>query len=441
MLKTAFYGVLSALAVLAALSSPLYGAIAVIESYMLHPVLYSPELASVRIQLVITVAFLVGLFLHGSRGLPPVAGEAKLLTVLSLYGMLAMLSGLWAVRKPEVSFPYAFDLCKTIFVTVLLVYVPANPGQVLTLLWAILMGASHAAFMHTVGVNIGYLPPSLGRGEYGALPDFQGSVMIFVLPSFLLITLFGQSWKERLFCLLSLPLIADSIVNTYQRTFFVAAAVQCGYMLIMARGRDRLKLAVVTGLGAVVASALFMPPDYWAWMNSIKTYKEEASAASRLTIGTASLNMLADYPFGVGYRNYQFVSPNYLPNENLTVNEFGERIRAPHSTHFSVACETGILGFVLFGWAFGGAALLLRRTRILAAPGQLDPLALHAFGLEAGIVGWAAAGFFQSLHETDPVFWAIALSILLYRARHSMVTVYSGLVPRPWNAELPAWQQ
>jgi len=200
-------------------------------------------------------------------------------------------------------------------------------------------------------------------------------------------------------------------------------------MLVMARGRDRLKLAAVTGLGAVVAASLFMPPDYWAWMNSIKTYKEEASAASRLTIGNASLKMLADYPLGVGYRNYQFVSPDYLPQETLTINESGERIRAAHSTHFSVACETGILGFVLYGWAFIGTVLLLRRTRMLAPPGKPDPLALYAFGLEAGIVGWAAAGFFQSLHETDPVFWTVSFSILLYRARHAMVAVPSDLVP------------
>src|SRR5262245_41782077 len=102
MLKTLLYGSLTSLGMLVALFSPLYGAVAVIESYMLHPTLYSSELKTVRLQLVTAIAFLVGYVVHSPRGLPQVDNEAKLLRIMCLYTALALASCAWAVRQPEI---------------------------------------------------------------------------------------------------------------------------------------------------------------------------------------------------------------------------------------------------------------------------------------------------------------------------------------------------
>lgn len=419
MFKTLLYGSLAIFGVLAALISPFYGAIAVLEAYLLHPVLYSPELASVRIQLVVALAFIAGLVLHGSRGLPRVGGEGRLLWTLCLYAGLVVASCLWAERRPEATWPVAIDTCKTVLVTVLLVRVAGNQQAVSALFWAMLIGGSHAAFMHTVGMNLGYLPQSVNLDGHGALPDFQGSVMVLLLPSFLLLALFGKDWKRRAFCFLTLPLVADSIVNTYQRAFFVAAAAQLLYLLAVAPWRAKLKLAACIVVGAATASALFMPDDYWGWIGTIRNYQQEGSAASRFRLGEASLRMLADHPLGVGARNYQYVSPDYLTANWLTVDESGELVRSAHSTYFTVACEFGVLGILLFAWTFAGGWWLLRKTRKIGRGGETDELAWIALGLEAGMVGWAVAGLFHSLNDVDPVFWTVALSIMLYRARRA----------------------
>jgi hypothetical protein len=430
MLKTLLYGSIASLGVIVALFSPLYGAVAVIESYMLHPTIYSPELKTVRLQLVTALAFLVGYVVHAPRGLPRVDDEAKLFRIMCLYTGLALASSVWAVRYPDIAFSFAFGLAKTVFVTLLLVNVAKSPRDVSTLLWAILIGVSHAAFMHTIGAKLGYLPEDLHRDEHGALPDFQGSIMVMFFPSFLLVGLFCKSWWKRSFCLLSLPLIADSIVNTYQRTFVVAAAVQGLYLLINAPGRAKVKIAAVMAAGAVTAAALFMPEDYWQRLQTIKTYKSEASAASRFTIADASMRMLKDYPFGVGFRNYQYVSRNYLPGDSLTFDpKTGERVRAAHNTWFAVACDTGILGIFLFCATFFGTWRLLRKTRLISRADPYDELALITFGLETGLIGWAVAGLFQTLSEDDPVFWTVALAVLLYRARHMSLSGGATNVP------------
>ncbi len=420
MLKTLFYFGFAIIGIVIALFSPLYGAIAVLESYLLHPTLFSPELESIRIQLLVTGAFIAGLAIHRPRGFSPVAAEGRLLWSLGLYAVLVLASSQWAIRRPDVALPFAIDLCRTALVALLLVQVTRDSRGVSLLLWAMLVGASHAAFMHTVGVNIGYLAPSLGTGEMGALPDFQGSIMVFVLPTMLLMALFSKGWKAKVFCWVSLPLVADSIINTYQRTFFVAVAAQLAYLLVTVPRRAMLKLGAVIAVGASCAILMFMPADYLAWINTVQTFDKEASASSRLTIAKASISMLTDYPLGVGYRNYQYVSPDYLVADVLTRNEAGEQVRAAHSTFFSVACETGIPGILLFAGTFGGTWWLLRKTRKMSK--SMDELALFAFGLEAGLIGWAVAGLFQSLHEDDPVFWTVAFSIMLYRSRHMVLS-------------------
>ena len=66
----------------------------------------------------------------------------------------------------------------------------------------------------------------------------------------------------------------------------------------------------------LVGIALFVfrlaPADYWARMQTIEAPTQESSANSRFLIANASLQILADYPMGVGYRNYPDVSPRYL---------------------------------------------------------------------------------------------------------------------------------
>ena len=417
MLKAIFYGTLFFFGVGATVASPCWGAIAVISAYMLHPVQLVPELSILRIQMVLTAAFIISLLAYSRRTLRPVGNEVGILYLLFAYGIFIFLSTTWAYVDSDISLAWAVNHGKTILFSLLLFRAIVNKAELEMLLWAILFGGAHAAFIHTVGANIGYLPTRFESGEIGAVPDFQGSVMTFVFPSFLLHGVCGLDRWRRSFCLLSLPLVVDSIINTYQRTFFVALAIQCVYLVLIVPNRIRVRIVPFFVVGGVLAVVLFMPTDYEQWIETVADYENEGSAMSRIHVAEASWKMFQDYPLGVGYRNYPYVSPRYLDDSVLTTGADGRSIRSAHNTYFTVLCELGVIGFAMFGAFFIGSWQLLRKVRRHPSARDADDLTLFAYGFETGLVGWAIAGFFQTLHEDDPTYWAIPISVLLYRVR------------------------
>jgi O-antigen ligase len=138
-------------------------------------------------------------------------------------------------------------------------------------------------------------------------------------------------------------------------------------------------------------------------------------------INQASLRMLGDYPWGVGYRNYPYVAPRYLPSAMLT-----EGTRAAHNSYFSIACETGVIGFTVWVSAFIGAAWMLRRIRKRADKNAPTAVEIYAMGAELGLYGWMIGGLFQAHHEVDPAYWFVALAVVLTRLHQQQKTAEDG---------------
>ena len=122
-------------------------------------------------------------------------------------------------------------------------------------------------------------------------------------------------------------------------------------------------------------------------MQTIEAPTQESSANSRFLIANASLQILADYPMGVGYRNYPDVSPRYLSADLLTGGK-----RSAHNSFFSVACETGYLGFLAWISAFVGTIWYCRRIRKTADFRRLSRVEIYAMGIEIGLYGWLLGG-------------------------------------------------
>ena len=85
MLKTLFYLGLGIAGLVAALINPVWGAIAVMEAYLFSPHIFSPQLSTIRFQFFITIAFVLGMFLHGTRSAPKVGKEGMTLWLLDMY--------------------------------------------------------------------------------------------------------------------------------------------------------------------------------------------------------------------------------------------------------------------------------------------------------------------------------------------------------------------
>ena len=408
MLKAIFYLSLMALALIATLRSPLAGAVACLLGYLVNPTVFNLPDGGFRYQLAVTAAFLISCALHRPRGPNPVAGENWVLKALWVFVALGALSSTWAVVSSQQALDAIYEVFKTVLMVSLMVRVIRDSRSMGIIMMACMVGVWHASILHIFGVRFGYVSAAFGR-ENGVLPDAQTSVLILFIPSMLVLGMLGTR-SERLLAWAALPFALDSVVETYERTGLVALCFQLCLILLFLPRRIALRLTPVMAIGVALFLFRFTPEDYWTKMTTILAPHEEASANSRLVINDASWRMLQDYPMGVGYRNYLDVSPRYLGAQLLT----GGR-RSAHNSFFSVVCETGVFGFAVWVVAFGGTIWMLRGIRKRSNAAKPSRVAVYAMGLEIGLYGWLAGGWFQAYHEVDPAYWFVALAVALRR--------------------------
>jgi O-antigen ligase len=409
LIKAIFYFGLTLIGIVAALFSPMAGAIAAIESYLLNPNGLALDF-QFRYQLWVTIAFIVGCLLHRPRPLEKVGREGILIKSLWAFTAIAALSSLWAVYSASEALDETSDLFKRVLVSSLLVLVIRNEKALSGILMACIVGVWHASVLHVLGPRLGYVPTASAR-EDGVLPQGQMSVLILFVPLLVVLIASGSRWERRV-SLCALPFVIDSIVNTYMRAGFVALAVEGALLLLLLPRRITLRLLPGLALGLGLFFFMFTPREYWRWMDTIGTPTQEGSANSRFAIADASIRMFLDYPMGVGYRNYRNVSPRYLDAGYLTNGK-----RSAHNSFFTVLCETGILGLLAWFTAFGGAAWTLRRIRRKADRSRPHRIEVYAMGLEIGLYGWFAAGIFHDIHNVDPAYWFVAISVAIARLR------------------------
>jgi hypothetical protein len=409
MVRLAFYLLLTVAGLCATLVSPFAGAVTSLSAYLLNPPVITQDALGIRYQLLTTVAFIASYLVHRPRRLAPVRHEGRLLLLLWIFVGIGALSATWAVISAQTALNAINEMFKTVLVASLLVCVIHTERQMSILMTACLLGVFHASVAQTFGVRLGYVPAAFGA-EFGVLPDTQSPVIVLFVPTLVITAMTAASKWERALSWFILPFALNSVVCSYRRTYFLALVFQLGLILLLLPKRILLKILPALIAGVCLFAFRLTPPDYWQRMHTIEDPTQEASANSRLTIGRASLQMLLDYPMGVGYRNYPDVSPRYLPPEILTDGR-----RSAHNSFFSIACETGFLGFGVWISAFIGAILLCRRIRKKASFAHLTKIDIYAMGIEIGLYGWFLGGLTEADHEVDPAYWFVALAIVLTR--------------------------
>lgn len=425
MLKAIAYVVLLCAGLGATFINPVFGGAACILAYLVNPPAIIGDYVDARFQLWTTVAFAASFLLYRNRRTKSVGHAGwSVLAAMWLFVGVAALSAAWAVVSAEQSLDAMYEVFKTVLMITLVVWVIQTTQDFTILMIACMVGVCHAAVMHTLGIKFGYVHNSFGR-EFGVLPDGQTPVMVLFLPLIFLTAVRGSTRIERLFAWISLPLVLNSIVSSYMRTGFVSLLVEAFAMLLFLPKRMVLSLLPALAIVGGVFMLAMTPTDYWERVSTILTPHQEASASSRFTINEVSLKMLEDYPMGVGYRNYPDVSPRYLPPEMLTNGR-----RSAHNSYFSVACETGIIGFTAWISAFVGALFLCRRVRRTVGFSAMGRLHVYALAIEIGLIGWMAGGCFQADHEVDPAYWFVGFAVALTRLQTTRVTTSDTSMPQ-----------
>jgi hypothetical protein len=408
--KLILYLGLTLVGIVAALISPVAGAIAAVEGYLLNPAIFELP-GNPHFQQWVTIAFFAGVFLYRGPALPRVGREGSIIWSLWIFLAIAALGAVFAEYSSAVAFTWLWELVKTVVMATLLVKAIRTEQHVRWLLIACIVGVLHAATLHVVGAKIGYIGLGQSR-EYGVLPDDQTAVMVCFMPLLIIVASTGQTKWERLLALCTIPMALDSIVNTYQRTGLVCIVAEVGLLVLFSGMRVLWRILPIGILGGALFIVKFTPTDYWNWMKTLEAPTEEASADSRLIVNRGSIAMLLHHPMGVGYRNYPVISPQYLPASVLS-----HGARSAHNSFFTIICENGVFGFCVWIFSFAGAIVYLRRIR-KSSRGAITPLVNYALALEVGLFGWAVNGLSMAEHEVDPAYWFLALTVVMVRLHH-----------------------
>ncbi len=286
----------------------------------------------------------------------------------------------------------------------------------------------------TLGSGGGYGALALPISENSGL--YEGStlstVAIAIVPVILWLakfgTIFPRDWRVRLFagalvfaCLL-IP------IGTETRTGLVCTAVLA---LLMLRATKR-RFTYVALIGAVALVAVPLLPDsFTTRMDTIKGYRADSSASTRIAVWEWTWRYVQDHPLGGGFEAYR---QNRLviekqdrtvagPTETITATIEYDAARAYHSAYFEMLGEQGFPGFAMWALLHLGGLVrmeMLRRRWRQAADGDawIAPLAT---ALQHGQLIYLVGALFVGIAYQPFIYMLIGVQIALdtYLARRA----------------------
>lgn len=226
-------------------------------------------------------------------------------------------------------------------------------------------------------------------------------IMIIPLLRFLQLQLVDR--RYRMIMTAVMVLCAASALGSHSRGAFLAIIA----MALVFWWRSEKKL----GMGIMIASAAllllpFMPDEWWARMNTIQTYEEDASAIGRLNGWHVATQVAMHNIFGGGmsYQHQIFFSLYGLYNTDVI---------AAHSIYFQILGNHGFIGLFLYLalWftTFSTAGWL--RKNAIAIPEAKWASDLGAM-VQVALVGYAVGGAFLSMPYYDLPYNMMAMVVL-----------------------------
>jgi probable O-glycosylation ligase (exosortase A-associated) len=259
-----------------------------------------------------------------------------------------------------------------------------------------------------------------GYGQLNLMVDnnsglYEGStisaVAIAIIPIIVWLmrygTVFRPDWKVRgygfalIFACLLIP------VGTSTRTGLLCIALLA---VLMLRSVERRGLYLGAIAVAAVVAVPFLPSAFTDRMNTIKTYKADESASTRLAVWQWTIGYAAEHPLGGGFDAYR---GNHIAYEIETGTASGtdqrltvDKGRAYHSAYFEMLGEQGYPGLAL--WLLINLSGLVRMEVLRRRHRDPD-----------GALAWAGplAGALQTAHIVyllGAAFIAIAFQPFIY---------------------------
>lgn len=253
-----------------------------------------------------------------------------------------------------------------------------------------------------------------GVDDSNTLGMHLGTGMLFAAT----LILSQRGWR-RWAVLLTIPFIANAIVQTESRGAFLGAA--CGGLVyfIFAPKVYRKTLLTLGALGICVLLA-YAPAVYWERMQTLKAVQSDEveidrSAESRFVIIEAQWRMFLDHPQGLGFNTTGYLSPLYLDVQWLTADAGQDRAvfgaRSSHNTIMSVVTDQGVPGIILMVIAAFAIFSMMRTLKKIEATAANRTVALMGASICGSLICVFVSGLFTDYIKAEVQLWCIALLV------------------------------
>jgi len=198
-------------------------------------------------------------------------------------------------------------------------------------------------------------------------------------------------------------LCALAAVGSQSRGALVGIVAMGTFLWLKSRNK------IVTALlGAIVVFLVYtvMPDQWFARMNTINIYEQDASVKGRINAWTMAFNLAKDRPFGAGFDSFrEYMFSLYAPNPG--------DVHDSHSIYFQMLGHHGFVGLALFlllgvmTWLT--ASWVIRHGRRFPEHRWAADLAAM---VQVSLLGYATAGAFLGIAYFDLYYALITVVVL-----------------------------
>lgn len=314
---------------------------------------------------------------------------------------------------PEHHYQYLTYLIKLLIILSIAYKLIDGPKELKLVLWGYIFSAWYMSFyVFQIGRNSGNRVEGVGLVDS---PDANG-LAAAIAPSLVLALYYywtSKSWiKKGLFALAGV-FIANSLVLINSRGAFLGVAISIlffmYYMYTSSFQRKNQKLTAVFLTIAGLSGGLYLADDdFISRMTGIteeaSVDTEKESGGTRMVFWKAAWDMAQDYPFGNGYRGFNYYAPLYIPDD---VNTGRKKSRSVHSSWFEALSEIGYLGLLalimMIVTAYQGANKCKERLKKCA---NIDDYFLM-IAMQASLLAFVVAMTFLNRFRAEILYWLI----------------------------------
>lgn len=290
-----------------------------------------------------------------------------------------------------------------VFVSMVLIN---NRERLHWLVWIIVL--SHAFYsvkggifvLLTGGQSLVYGPADSFIADNNALA--LAIVMILPLMWFfsMQVTKPWQKWAIWIMVALS----CFSILSSYSRGAFLAVCCMGLFLMLKSRKKAVLWTILIVLIPVLIS---FMPSQWFDRMETIETYKEDASAMGRINAWAFAFNLAKDHFLGGGFNAF-------TPSLFLKYAPDPTDVHDAHSIYFEVLGEHGFIGLFIF-LLLGVMSLMLCRgvvkkaQRVSELSWAVDLVSM----VQVSLIGYAVGGTFLGLAYYDLYYQLIAIAVIV----------------------------